>query len=118
MKKITLALLFLMALGSCDSTSKTSHPNINRPDMLPADITKRDASTDHHSPILVATSEFEEPVALGSGVNTSGAEDSPFITPNGKTLYFFFTPDARVPPEKQVLDKVSGIWVSYQHEGE
>ncbi|MFH0922563.1 MAG: hypothetical protein V1811_00720, partial [Candidatus Micrarchaeota archaeon] len=36
------------------------------------------------------------------------------ITPDGKTLYFFFTPDVRVPVEKQVIDGVTGIYVSHK----
>jgi hypothetical protein len=43
-------------------------------------------------------------------VNTAGGEDSPFITPDGQEFYFFFTPDVRVPAEKQLLDSVTGIW--------
>jgi len=46
-------------------------------------------------------------------VNTAGAEDSPFILTDDKTLYFFFTPDVRVTPEQQLLDEVTGIWVSH-----
>ena len=46
-------------------------------------------------------------------VNTAGAEDSPFVTPDGQTLYFFFTPDVRVPAEQQLLDGVTGIWVTH-----
>jgi hypothetical protein len=45
-------------------------------------------------------------------VNTAGAEDSPFVLPDGNTLYFVFTPDVRVAPEGQLVDGVSGIWVS------
>lgn len=51
---------------------------------------------------------------LGAGVNTAGAEDSPFILPDGKTLYFVFVSDVRLPVEKQLLDSVSGVWVSYK----
>ena len=29
-----------------------------------------------------------------------------------KLFYFFFTPDVDIPPEKQLLDKVTGIYVS------
>jgi hypothetical protein len=57
-----------------------------------------------HSP------DFEKPVPVPGGVNTPGAEDSPFITPDGNTLYFFFTPDLSIPAEKQVADGVTGIY--------
>ena len=46
-------------------------------------------------------------------VNTAGAEDSAFIMPDGKTLYYWFTPDVTIAPEKQLLDGVTSIYVSY-----
>jgi len=67
--------------------------------------------TDEHSPVMYA-SDYEEPMPLPGLVNTAGAEDSPFITPDGKALYFFFTPDVNVPVEQQLLDGVTGIYVS------
>lgn len=56
---------------------------------------------------------WHQPVLVDVGaVNTSGAEDSPFITPDGNTLYFFFTPDAHTNPIRQAKDRVSGIYAS------
>jgi hypothetical protein len=43
-------------------------------------------------------------------LNSAGAEDSPFITPDGQGLYLFFTPDAAVPAQRQLVDGVTGIW--------
>jgi len=54
---------------------------------------------------------------LGPAINTAGAEDSPFITPDGDTLYFWFTPDVSVPANKQLFDGVTGIWVSRRTRG-
>jgi hypothetical protein len=54
---------------------------------------------------------------VGAPVNTAGAEDSPFVMPDGNTLYFFFTPDMNVPPERQLLDGVTGIYVSTRQGG-
>lgn len=51
-------------------------------------------------------------------VNTAGAEDSAFIMPDGNTLYFFFTPDVKVPVEKQVIDGVTGIYTAQKVNGE
>lgn len=117
----TLAVLVsLVFLSACsDEIKKTLpiYPDIARGDTLPDDITKRGPDTDPHPPIL-HSAEFETPVPLGPGVNTAGAEDSPFILPNGNTLYFFFTPDVRVPPEQQILDNVTGVWVSRKVDGE
>lgn len=106
-------ILMFCVLNSCNNAVPVSpeYPDIQRHELLPGDISKRGPETDPHPPIL-HSSNYEPPVPLGSGVNTSGAEDSPFILPDGKTLYFFFTPDVRIPPEKQLLDNVTGIWVS------
>jgi hypothetical protein len=87
------------------------YPDVSRQEKLPDDIAKRMPDTDQHPPIL-HSDEFEPPVPITGGVNTSGAEDSPFVLPDGHTLYFFFTPDVRVPPDKQILDEVTGVWVS------
>jgi hypothetical protein len=44
----------------------------------------------------------------------AGAEDSPFITPDGETFLFFFTRDAQIPPEQQLLDDVTGLYLSHR----
>lgn len=79
----------------------------------PADAVKQTPQTDAHPPIL-HSNEYEQPVPLPAPVNTAGAEDSPFITPDGGTLYLFFTPDGNIPVEKQLLDGVTGIYVSHK----
>lgn len=111
-KSLITALLFL-AMGLLVCIKQPTYPDIDRHDKLPPDIVKRTPETDHYPPILYSD-DYEPPVPLGPGVNTSGAEDSPFILPDGKTLYFVFTPDVRVPVEKQLLDSVTGVWVSYK----
>lgn len=110
---IISCLLVMISITGCSST--IDYPDIDRLDKIPADIAKRDPLTDPHPPIL-HSSEFEEPIPLPHPINTAGAEDSPFILSDGKTLYFFFTPDVRVPPEKQLLDDVTGIYVSYKRD--
>ncbi|OGB62346.1 MAG: hypothetical protein A2Y94_11365 [Caldithrix sp. RBG_13_44_9] len=108
----------LITISNCDKENPVenplpTYPDVDRKDKLPDDISKRGPDTDQHPPILHST-EFEEPVPLSSGINTAGAEDSPFILPDGNTLYFFFTPDVRVPAEQQFFDEVTGVWVSYK----
>jgi hypothetical protein len=88
----------------------------SRHEELPPDISKRTPEGDMHPPVLYSFL-WEDPVPLPGGVNTAGAEDSPFMAPGDETLYFFFTPDVRVPPEKQLLDGVTGIWVSRKVDG-
>ena len=81
----------------------------NRYSKIPTDAVKGTPATDLFPPILVS-SDFEEPVPMPGPVNSAGAEDSPFMTPDGQEFYFFFTPDVRVPVEKQLIDSVTGIW--------
>jgi hypothetical protein len=94
-----------------DDDNLPEYPEVNRMDKLPADIAKRGPETDQYPPVL-HSDEYQEPIPLSSVINTAGAEDSPFILPDGRTLYFFFTPDVRIPVEQQLLDSVTGVWVS------
>lgn len=82
-----------------------------RESAIPKDAIKVTPQTDTFPPIL-HSDEWNLPVPLPQSINTAGAEDSPFVMPDGNTLYFFFTPNASVPPEKQILDNVTGIYVS------
>lgn len=110
-----LIVLALMFAFSCE-TALPTYPDVDRADKIPADIYKRGPETDLHPPVL-HSAEFLFPVPLTAGVSTAGAEDSPFILPDGNTLYFFFTPDVRVPPQSQLLDEVTGVWVSQKVDG-
>jgi hypothetical protein len=68
-------------------------------------------------PPRVHSSEYEQPIPIPGRVNTAGGEDSPFISADGNTLYFFFTPNVNVPAEKQLLDGVTGIYMSQKVNG-
>jgi hypothetical protein len=83
----------------------------NRYAKIPGDAVKGTPATDPFPPFTVS-SEWEAPMPMPGPVNTAGGEDSPFITPDGQEFYFFFTPDVRVPVEKQILDSVTGMWQS------
>jgi hypothetical protein len=108
-----LALGWLPASG-CDGGGGTPTPQvISRAESLPADAVQMTPEADPHPPIM-HSAEYETPVPISGGINTAGAEDSPFITPDGQTMYFFFTPDVRVPVEKQLLDGVTGVYVSHR----
>jgi hypothetical protein len=116
-----LAALALAVVGCSSSAASpappsptaTPTPPPDRVASIPSGAVKMTPQTDR-SPVKSLSDEFEQPVPLGAGVNTAGAEDSPFILPDGKTLYFFFTPDVSIPVEKQILDGVTGIWVSHK----
>jgi hypothetical protein len=115
---LIVAVLIGVVAGSGSSAKENSisaYPRAERRDKIPGDISKRSPQTDKHPPVL-HSNEYEQPVPLPEPVNTAGAEDSPFILPDGKTLYFFFTPDVRVPPQKQLLDNVTGVWVCHRHQ--
>lgn len=112
-----LAIILITLAGGCiGSWNSAEYPNVDRIDKLPSEIVKRGPETDQYPPIL-HSNEYEEPIPLPYPINTAGAEDSAFILPDGNTLYFFFTPDVRIPPEKQLLDDVSGVWVSHKLDG-
>ncbi|MBU2561441.1 MAG: hypothetical protein KKD17_04020 [Nanoarchaeota archaeon] len=87
----------------------------SRESRIPADAVKMTPDTDLNLPVL-HSDEFEKPVPFAP-VNTAGAEDSPFMPADRDEFYFFFTPDVRVPVEKQILDGVTGIWVSKKQDG-
>lgn len=69
--------------------------------------------TDVFPPVL-HSNDWDPPVPMEGPINTAGAEDSPFITPDGSRFFLFFTPDVRIPAEKQIIDGVSGLWWSHR----
>lgn len=84
---------------------------LQRETAIPVGAVKEAPQTDTAPPILHGD-EWQSPIPVLGSLNTAGAEDAPFITPDGNTLFFFFTPDLSVPPEKQLLDGVTGIYTS------
>lgn len=121
----TLAILaavvtaFLM-VGCGGASSKTTLDHrltqAFRESKIPSQQVKMTPELDLYPPIL-HSNEYEQPVPMPYPVSTAGAEDSGFILPDGNTFYFFFTPDPNVPVEKQILDEVTGIWVSRKVDG-
>ncbi len=87
-----------------------------RASSIPPGAVKVYPSSDPYPPLLVSD-EWYDPVPLPSAVNTAGGEDSPFVLPDGQTIYFFFTPNVTIPAEKQLIDKVTGIYVSKKING-
>jgi hypothetical protein len=83
---------------------------------IPADAVKVTPETDVYPPLLHST-QWEHPVPVVK-INTAGAEDSPFVLPDGNTLFFWFTPDVDEPAEEQVHDGVTGIYVSKKEENQ
>ncbi|MFO7678267.1 MAG: hypothetical protein R6V50_07805 [Thermoplasmatota archaeon] len=99
-------MVFIVIVISCFSGCIT---NNRRLDSIPDDAVKMTPETDVFPPVL-HSEEWEYPIPMPGPANTAGAEDAPVISPDGNLFLFFFTPDVTVPPEKQLLDGVSGIW--------
>lgn len=89
----------------------------NRYAAIPQDAVKGTPETDLFPPVSLS-SAYATPVPLAGRVNSAGAEDAPVISEDGHMFFFFFTPDVAVPPERQLLDGVSGIWWSHLIAGE
>lgn len=119
-------LLGLLFFGCTDNQDRDNNQNtvvpkedkkpleiFERESKIPSDAIKVTPETDNYPPILYSD-EWEEPVPVDYPISSKGAEDSAFITPDGNTLYFFFTPDVDVPPEKQLIDGVTGIYMSHK----
>jgi hypothetical protein len=94
----------LLLLAAC--TGETAP---TRADSLDGRV-RVDPADDLYPPVIAKGFEdlYEDPVPVSGGVNTAGAEDSPFLAGDG--LYFFFTPDPTIPAEQQLYDGVTGIW--------
>ncbi len=109
-RTMVVALILICILFSGCSAEEQEEPLPDRYSKIPADRVKITPEADRYPPQL-HSEEYEKPVPL-EVINTAGAEDSPFIPADRDELYFFFTPDVRVPVEKQILDGVTGIYVS------
>lgn len=106
--RFSLLITIALALGACTAAPSPSPPP-DRENLIPASQLKISPEADLYPPRAI-TDEYEQPVPLPYPVNTAGAEDSAFITPDGGTLYVWFTPDVSQPAEKQLLDGVTGIY--------
>lgn len=116
-----ILLLFALVIVACDASDNRTpvhegHLYIDRESLIPEDALKITPETDHHPPQL-HSDDYEVPIPLPYPVNTAGLEDSPFILPDGKTLYFFYTPNSEMAYHEQLVDGVSGIYVTYFVDG-
>ena len=111
------AWLAVVGCGLLPAPQSSLPRYLDRRQAIPREMVKLGPETDRYPPIL-HSGEWEQPVPLPAAVNTAGYEDAPFITPDGSALYFFFTPDAGIPPERQLLDGVTGIYRAEARRGE
>jgi len=122
MKKLfKLIFLLLIIAGiffvySNFSQEPISTETVDRLNKIPDNIKKITPENDIYPPIM-HSNEFEAPMPVPGPINTPGAEDSPFIMPDGNTFYFWFTPDPNVPAQEQLTDGVTSIYASKKSGG-
>ena len=101
--------------GSAIQTSITVKiNNLTRADVILANVIKMMPVNDTAPPQLTPAFKdyWYDPVPLEGPINTAGAEDSPFITPDGNTLYFWFNGDETKDVTEQAKDPMTGIYWS------
>jgi hypothetical protein len=116
-QKLLLCLVLSIVVASGCNQQTTPEQTVTRAGAISDDAVKMLPQTDSYPPIL-HSGDFQEPVPLPGLINTAGAEDSPFIPEARKELYFFFTPDPTIDAAQQLLDGVTGIWMSLWQEGQ
>lgn len=127
MRKVVLILagaLVLLSLTACSESEDGDGGGDgdaveipSRESKIPADAVKMTPQMDEHPPQM-HSDQWETPVPVPGPINSAGGEDSPFVMPDGNTLYFFFTPDVSIPDEKQLIDGVTGLYVSEKVNGQ
>jgi hypothetical protein len=111
-----LAVFIFLSLACGTATSLSGSPTLQtRLEAIPAGNPKGSPETDPWPP--QAADGWSQPVPLEGPVNTAGTEDSPFVTPDGNTLYFFFVPDMNVIVQQQMSNGLTGLWVSRRSNG-
>jgi hypothetical protein len=108
-----IGVLFFIILEQKKSekiiTGKNSLTIPQRESLIPSDAIKMGPENDKLAPKLLSD-EFEKPILLAYPANTKGLEDSPFIMPDGNTIYIWFTPNNKMDVIEQSKDMVTGIY--------
>jgi hypothetical protein len=105
---ILVSVLLAAAVAGCGPKPQAL---VSRADTIPAGAVKRGPDGDSWPPRLNST-EWQRPVPLPGKVNTAGAEDSPYVSWDGREFYFFFAGDLNKPVQQQLTDGATGIYVS------
>ncbi len=107
-------ILGILVLASCSSPDPGLIPGTEIPSRysrIPEGKSLINPADDRLPPILHSPL-WEQPQPMPGPINSPGGEDSPFITPDGRHFFFFFTPDVAIPAERQLTDGVTGIYQS------
>lgn len=113
---IVIVILLLTNCNKNPTENLSALSALSRETTIPASQQKIYPEGDNYPPIL-HSDEWENPIPLEGPVNSAGLEDSPFITPDGNTLFLFFTPSATAEAENQITDGATGIYISYKTSG-
>lgn len=115
-----IAVAYGLEGGSIRSSRAVRVGNVSRAEAIPDDAVKMTPELDYYPPQLnpAFAHIWEDPVPMPGPINTAGAEDSPFITPDGSDFFFWFTPDAGAPLQSQLTDRSTGIYWSHKVDGE
>jgi hypothetical protein len=105
------AVAVALIISGCTSPAPPPVKWPTRDSLIPADAMKQTPQTDQHPPLLHLDG-WAKPVPLPAPISSAGAEDSAYMSPDGSTLFFFFTPDVRLSPEKQLAGGATGIYYS------
>ncbi len=108
--QIAVIGLFILIAAGCDQIDPPIQI-LRREDKIPSGQEKLTPDDDIYPPILHSP-DYEQPIPVPGYANSAGAEDSPFVTPDGNVLYFTFNPDLNVMPDKQLIDGVTGLYRS------
>jgi len=110
---ITIIIIFSLVFNQRSNneikTVKDSSVLPDRESLIPSEAIKMGPENDNVPPKIMSD-EFEKPLPLSYPANTRGLEDSPFIMPDGNTIYIWFTPNNRMDVISQSTDMVTGIY--------
>ncbi len=114
---ISIMTLFSVAIlvSGCTGSRPPQVKWPSRGSLIPPDAMKRTPDSDQHPPVSHLPG-WKKPVPMPAPISSAGAEDSAYMSPDGSTFFFFFTPDVRLPPEKQLAQGATGIYYSMKTE--
>jgi len=108
-----LFIFIIIGLFSSLFTGCISNNTKTREEAIPDNAVKLTPEEDLYQPIM-HSEEWQQPVPMEGPINTAGIEDSPFISSDGSTFFFWFTPDTNASYSEQLVDGVTGIWWSHK----